>query len=90
MSNALFTNIYILSQEYTVKEESFHLNYSFTHKLVLWSLLSAKFTLTLFLTCHGLFQWAAIHSPGPRSTLVLSPKVPSDVRAGSVAVLGCQ
>ncbi len=33
MSNALFIYIYILSQEYTVKEESFHLNYSFTHKL---------------------------------------------------------
>ncbi len=90
MSNALFIYIYILSQEYTVKEESFQLNYSFTHKLFYGLFFSAKFTLTLFLTCHGLFQWAAIHSPGLRSTLVLSPKVPSDVRAGSVAVLGCQ
>ena len=33
MSNAQFIYIYISSQEYTVKEESFHLNYSFTHKL---------------------------------------------------------
>ena len=86
MSNALFTSKSFL-KNMLVTEVSFHFNYSFTHSFsqtVYGLFCSALIHLNSFsMACYGfLFHQAAIHSPVPRSILVLSSQDHPGVRAG--------